>query len=70
MEEYFERFGPVEECVVKIEKDSHRSRGFGFIIFEDTSSAEAVLSHLDHVLDGKRIDCKLAIPKPNSKGKK
>lgn len=67
---YFEAFGPVEECVLKIEKDTGRSRGFGFVIFKSVAAAEAVLKQSLHELDGKRVECKLAIPKTPTKAKK
>lgn len=46
-----------------LEKDSGRSRGFGFVVFESTSSVESVLRQVEHVIDGKKVECKIAVPK-------
>lgn len=42
---------------------TQRSRGFGFITFQDASSVDKVLAVSVHTLDGKRIDPKHATPK-------
>mgnify|MGYP002716549926 FL=1 len=44
-----------------------RSRGFGFITFEEPSSVENVLKVPVHTLDGKKIDPKHATPKGRGK---
>lgn len=40
-----------------------RSRGFGFITFKDSSKIDILLNDQPHFLDGKQVDCKIAIPK-------
>jgi len=40
-----------------------RNRGFGFVTFADLESVNKVLSQDEHMLDGKKIDPKLATPK-------
>ena len=42
---------------------AQRSRGFGFITFQEASSVDKVLAVPVHTLDGKRIDPKHATPK-------
>jgi RNA recognition motif-containing protein len=78
MEAYFGAFGAISECMVVKEKDSGknyshplgRNRGFGFVIFEATSSVEAVIWTQTHILDDKEIECKIAIPKQKKTKKK
>ena len=36
--EYFEQFGKVVDSVVMYDRDTHRSRGFGFVTYEDIVS--------------------------------
>ena len=40
-----------------------RSRGFGFIIFANSSSVDAAQAARPHTLDGKVVDTKRAVPK-------
>ena len=40
-----------------------RSRGFGFITYRDTKNIDNLLNDQPHIIDGKKVECKLAIPK-------
>jgi RNA recognition motif-containing protein len=57
--EYFAKFGTVESATVKFDK-SGRSKGFGFVLFEDRDSTEKVYSQDLHIIQGKRVDPKSA----------
>ncbi|VDQ06675.1 unnamed protein product [Trichobilharzia regenti] len=47
-----------------------RSRGFGFVTFSDPVCVEKVLEAAPHILDFKKIDPKLAVPrKPGQNAK-
>jgi len=62
--EYFEKYGVVLEAQIMVDHTSMRSRGFGFITFEDESSVQKVFaagSH--HEIAGKRVEVKNATPK-------
>eukprot|EP00951_Prasinocladus_malaysianus_P003193 scaffold22750_cov43-Prasinocladus_malaysianus.AAC.1 len=43
-------------------------RGFGFITFADSAAADAFLEHKEHVIDGKRVEAKMAVPRHGSGG--
>lgn len=43
--EYFAQFGTVENATVKFDK-SGRSKGFGFVLFEERDSTDKVRSSL------------------------
>jgi len=59
---YFESFGKVLESQIMTDRDSGRSRGFGFITFEEEKTAAEVLQ-LTHTISGKPVEVKQAEPK-------
>ncbi|KAF8130372.1 hypothetical protein EV363DRAFT_1399530 [Boletus edulis] len=61
LRKYFLEFGKVDACTIMRDPDG-RSRGFAFLTFDDPESVTAVLAR-DHILDGKSIDPKRAIPR-------
>ena len=52
---YFERYGRVVSAEVMFNRETHKSRGFGFIIFEKESSVDLVCEERDHIIDGKMV---------------
>ena len=40
--EYFSKFGPVLDCTLKTDPMTGKSRGFGFVLFEEPSAVEKV----------------------------
>ena len=52
---YFERFGRVMSAEVMFNRETHKSRGFGFIVFELERGAEQVCSEREHIIDGKVV---------------
>jgi len=64
LKEYFAKFGEVEGLTYKTDAFTGRPRGFAFIIFADISTVEAVLAHGDHVINGKKVDPKMAKARP------
>ncbi|HUT98451.1 MAG TPA: RNA-binding protein [bacterium] len=56
LREAFERFGEVVEAKVITERDSGRSRGFGFVTFTDDEAGRNAISEMDGAeLDGRTI---------------
>ena len=63
----FERFGAVTEAKVITDRDTGRSRGFGFITFEDDEAASSAISEMDgQDLDGRTIKVNEAQDRPRS----
>lgn len=52
---YFEQYGRVISAEVMFNRETHKSRGFGFIVFEKEESAVNVCSEKEH----HSIDAKL-----------
>lgn len=70
LRDYFQKFGDIKEVMIMRDPITKRSRGFGFVTFTDPLSVEKVLESAPHMLDSKRIDPKLAVPrKPGQNGK-
>ncbi|HEX2735224.1 MAG TPA: RNA-binding protein [Polyangiaceae bacterium] len=52
----FEPFGAVEDARVMTDRDTGRSRGFGFVTFTDSASAQNAMKQMDGTeLDGRRV---------------
>jgi RNA recognition motif-containing protein len=72
---FFEQFGPVMDSIVLVDKFTNRSRGFGFVTFEQASTAKKLLS-MGHdgtgtsgrlEMQGKTIEVKSAEPKESTR---
>ncbi|KAJ7928611.1 hypothetical protein B0H13DRAFT_990965 [Mycena leptocephala] len=57
----FSEFGQVLDSIVMRDRDTGRSRGFGFVTFGSAQEAESAISNLNEQdLDGRRIKVNLA----------
>jgi len=57
----FEAFGAVNEVIIITDRDTGRSRGFGFVTFADQDSAQAAISEMNgKELDGRSITVSIA----------
>lgn len=43
LKEYFGKYGKIEDCVIMKDKDSNKSRGFGFITFDDYDPVDKIV---------------------------
>jgi len=60
---YFSRWGKIMDAQIMVDHTTKRSRGFGFITFENYKSVEDVIRIRTHEIKGKPIDIKKAFPK-------
>lgn len=66
----FERFGPVIEAKVITDRDTGRSRGFGFVTFEAPADADTAMEQMDgQELDGRRVRVNVAEDKRGGGGR-
>jgi len=65
----FSPHGDIEEAIVVSDRDTGRSRGFGFVTFKDDESADKALAALNGTdLDGRTIKVDVAQAKQRSGG--
>ncbi|OVA04711.1 RNA recognition motif domain [Macleaya cordata] len=60
MRRYFEQFGEIQEAVVITDKNTGRSKGYGFVTFKDPDAATRACQDPSPVIDGRRANCNLA----------
>ncbi|XP_039024517.1 RNA-binding protein 24-A-like isoform X2 [Hibiscus syriacus] len=60
MRRYFEQFGEILEAVVITDKNSGRSKGYGFVTFRDPEAARRACVDPTPIIDGRRANCNLA----------
>jgi RNA recognition motif-containing protein len=67
----FSAFGPVTYAHVVYEKDTKRSKGFGYVEMEETDHAINAINALNGMeVNGRKLDVKVASPKGNRPVKK
>lgn len=57
---YFEQFGEILEAVIIADKNTGRSKGYGFVTFRDADSARRSVADPNPVIDGRRANCNIA----------
>lgn len=60
MRKYFEQFGDILEAVVITDKNTGRSKGYGFVTFSEPEAAMRACVDPAPVIDGRRANCNLA----------
>ncbi|KAH1130298.1 hypothetical protein J1N35_001676 [Gossypium stocksii] len=60
MKRYFEQFGEIIEAVVITDKNTGRSKGYGFVTFKDPDAAMRACQNASPTIDGRRANCNLA----------
>ncbi|KAL4604156.1 hypothetical protein ACB092_10G172300 [Castanea dentata] len=60
MRKYFEQFGEILEAVIITDKNTGKSKGYGFVTFRDPESARRACVEANPVIDGRRANCNIA----------
>ncbi len=64
LKSHFEQFGSVSDAIVITDRQSGRSRGFGFVTMDnDEEASKAIEECSGHELDGREIKCSEATPR-------
>ncbi|KAF8961588.1 hypothetical protein BDZ97DRAFT_1190178 [Flammula alnicola] len=63
MRQFFAEYGKVVDATVMLDRESGRSKGFGFVTFEDASKADQLVGKPGLILDDKQIEVKAAQPR-------
>ncbi|KAJ5801516.1 uncharacterized protein N7518_003584, partial [Penicillium psychrosexuale] len=65
----FGEYGNIVDSIVMVDRETGRSRGFGFVTFSSAEEAEAAINALNEQdLDGRRIRVNLANARPSGGG--
>ncbi|XP_021936639.1 heterogeneous nuclear ribonucleoprotein 27C isoform X5 [Zootermopsis nevadensis] len=64
---YFTRFGKVMEVVIMYDQEKKKSRGFGFLSFEDDEAVDRCVAEHFVNLNGKQVEIKKAEPRDSGK---
>lgn len=62
--DYFSTYGTIVDAVVMKDRETGRSRGFGFVQYDNTASVDKVIAEYpDHKLEGKWVEVKRSVPR-------
>ncbi|KAH7294813.1 hypothetical protein KP509_27G020300 [Ceratopteris richardii] len=62
LKQFMSKYGELSDVIVMKDRGTGRSRGFGYVTFASSESAEKALSS-SHFLNGRMLDVKVATPK-------
>ena len=66
LRESFGQFGEIEDAVILTDRETGRSKGFGFVTFSDDAAADAAIEGMhEQELDGRPLTVNEARPKPD-----
>ncbi|KAF0696516.1 Aste57867_12709 [Aphanomyces stellatus] len=60
LEDFFGKFGKLEDCSVITDRNTGKSKGYGFVTFREMESADLVLQVQPLEIDGRKCPCNLA----------
>lgn len=67
----FEEFGTIRSAKVIIDRDTKRSKGFGFVEFENDEDAQAAIDELDGAeFEGRTLKVNIARPREEKASRK
>lgn len=63
LREYFEQWGKLVDVVVMKDPKTRKSRGFGFVTYENSEQVDKAQAARPHKIDGRTVDTKRAVPR-------
>ena len=68
LREIFAEHGEVQDCVIPVDRDSGRSRGFGFVDMDDEEARTAIAAVDGYDMDGRQLRVNEARPRGGAGG--
>jgi cold-inducible RNA-binding protein len=65
LESLFAQYGAIRDVTIIKDRDTGRSKGFGFVTFADDQAAQAALAQNGQELDGRQLRVNIAKPREN-----
>jgi RNA recognition motif-containing protein len=66
LRKYFEQYGKIVSSEVMYNRETNKSRGFGFVIFAESEDVDTALENRMHMIDNKQAEVKRATPRTAS----
>lgn len=66
LQEHFEKWGEITDCVVMTDPKTKRSKGFGFVTYKESSMVDEAQSNRPHTIDGREVESKRPMPRDES----
>jgi len=66
LKEFYGQFGEITDCVVMKDKQTGKSRGFGFVTFQDVSMVDEAMKNRPHTINGRQCQPKRAVPREDA----
>jgi len=63
---FFSQWGDLTDCVVMQDPATKRSRGFGFVTFQEAKMVDECMENRPHKLDGREVEAKRAVSREES----
>ena len=63
LKEFFGHWGTITDAIVMRDPGTKRSRGFGFVTYDDPQAVDDCLSAKPHNIDGREVEAKRAVPR-------
>ncbi|CAF0969772.1 unnamed protein product [Brachionus calyciflorus] len=63
---YFSKYGQLVDFVVMKDKETGKSRGFGFVTYGSSAQVDELMKNRPHMLDGRQLETKRATPREDS----
>lgn len=65
LQQLFAEHGQVDEAIIATDRETHQSRGFGFVTMPNDAQGRRAIDQLNETMyDGRRIRVEISVPKP------